>query len=203
MPYFQPKRDFIEWLKQQARSISWTAIISGPFFDQALKNTFHGYQPPNEFYLLDEGDTPYGTTNLHTIGHALFKILSDPKHFGDSANRYINIHSHMTTQQEVLAALEKASGQPFKIHRLSSDTFYDNSLRRFHNVKPGEPKILLAERDIIQCITYGKGKFKGLGDPRDENDWTEKLGLPAEDLLDDVKAVLDGIRPERDWNPRE
>lgn len=168
---------------------------------QALKNTFHGYEPPDEFYLLDGGDVPYGTTNLHTIGYALFKIISDPSHFAESANRYISIHSHITTQQDVVAALEKSKGVPFKKHHLNSQELYRDSLRRFHSRGPTEEKDLFAERDIIQCIAYGKGEFSGLGDPRDENDWTERLGLPAEDLLDDVTAVINGTRPERTFIP--
>lgn len=166
-----------------------------------MKNTFHGYEPPNEFYILDGGDTPYGTTNLHTIGYALFKAISSPSLFADSANRYISIHSHITTQQQVLEALEEASGSAFKKHYLNSKDLYEDSLRRFHSRGPSEEKDLLAERDIIQCIIYGKGEFQGLGDTRDENDWTQRLGLPPEDLLTDVKGVLDGTRPERAYNP--
>ncbi|KIX01718.1 uncharacterized protein Z518_09444 [Rhinocladiella mackenziei CBS 650.93] len=96
MPYFKPKHQLIEHLMMKEDSISWTALCCNPFFDEAVKNTFHGYEPPNKFYLLDGGDAPYGTTNLHTIGSALFKIISDPSHFAESANRYITIYSHIT-----------------------------------------------------------------------------------------------------------
>ncbi|KAF5005009.1 hypothetical protein FDECE_8534 [Fusarium decemcellulare] len=195
MPYFQQKRELIDYLKTKQDSISWTAVIPNPFFDEALKNTFHGYEPPNKYFLLDGGDAPYGTTNLRTIGLALFKIISDPAHLQDSANRYVNIYSHITTQKEILAAVEKASGIIFERHYLNSADLYEDSMRRWRSRGSLEKKDLFAERDIIQCITYGKGEFLGLGDPRDENDWTRRLGLPAESLEEDVVGVLQGTRP--------
>ncbi|KAK2685368.1 hypothetical protein QWA68_015722 [Fusarium oxysporum] len=195
MPYFQQKHEMISYLRTKQDRISWTAMIANPFFDEALKNTFHGYEPPNKYFLLDGGDAPYGTTNLHTIGLALFKIISDPTHFQDSANRYINIHSHIKTQKEILAAVEKASGRTFERHHVNSTDLYEDALRRFRSRGPGEEKDLFAERDIIQCITYGKGEFLGLGNTLDGNNWTERLGLPAESLDEDVKGVLEGTRP--------
>lgn len=225
MPYFAPKRASIEYLMTKEDKISWTAVISGPFFDevsltpsiassgarerekekenqhyfQALKNSFHGYEPPDEFYLLDGGDSTYCTTNLHTIGYALFKILSNKSNFIDSANQYITIHSHVLTQNDVLRALEAATGTTFKKHHISSEKLYKTALRNFKARGPNEEKDLLAERDIIQCITYGKGQFQGMGDTRDRNDWTERLGLPHEDLLSDVQGVVDGKRPSRTY----
>ncbi|KAK7215081.1 hypothetical protein V2G26_003084 [Clonostachys chloroleuca] len=199
MPYFAPKRASIEYLMTKEDKISWTAVISGPFFDEALKNTFHGYEPPDEFYLLDGGDSTYCTTNLHTIGYALFKILSNKSNFIDSANQYITIHSHVLTQNDVLRALETATGTTFKKHHISSEKLYKTALRNFKARGPNEEKDLLAERDIIQCITYGKGQFQGMGDTRDRNDWTERLGLPHEDLLSDVQGVVDGERPSRTY----
>ncbi|EEU38443.1 uncharacterized protein NECHADRAFT_88584 [Fusarium vanettenii 77-13-4] len=195
MPYFQQKRNLIEHLKTKEGSITWTALIPNPFFDEALKNTFHGYEPPNKYFLLDGGDAPYGTTNLRTIGLALFRIVSNPTHFQDSANRYVNIHSYILTQKDILAAVEKVSGRTFERHHVNSADLYEDALRRFRSRGPSMEKDLFAERDIIQCITYGKGEFLGLGDTRDENDWTERLGLPAENLEEDVRGVLEGTRP--------
>ncbi|CAH0020281.1 unnamed protein product [Clonostachys rhizophaga] len=199
MPYFAPKRASIEYLMTKEDKISWTAVISGPFFDEALKNTFHGYEPPDQFYLLDGGDSTYCTTNLHTIGYALFKILSNESNFIDSANQYITIHSHVLTQNDILQALEAVTGTTFKKHHVSSEELYKSALRNFKARGPNEEKDLLAERDIIQCITYGKGQFQGMGDTRDRNDWTERLGLPHEDLFSDVKGVVDGQRPSRTY----
>lgn len=160
-----------------------------------MKNTFHGYEPPNKYFLLDNGDAPYGTTNLRTIGQALFKIISNPTHFQESANRYINIYSHILTQKDILAAVEKISQKTFEKHFVNSADLYEDALRRFTSRGPSDEKDLFAERDIIQCITYGKGEFLSLGDPRDENDWTERLGLPEENLEEDVRGVLERTRP--------
>ncbi|KAH7236608.1 hypothetical protein BKA59DRAFT_404843 [Fusarium tricinctum] len=195
MPYFKPKRDLIKYLKTKEDSITWTALIPNPCFDEALKNTFHGYEPPNKYFLLDNGDAPYGTTNLYTIGLALFKIVSNPTHFQDPANRYVNIYSHILTQKDILAAVEKISRKTFERHFVNSADLYEDALRRFKSRGASDEKDLFAERDIIQCITYGKGDFLGLGDPRDENDWTERLGLPEENLEEDVKGVLERTRP--------
>lgn len=122
-------------------------------------------------------------------------MLSNARHFQDTADRYVTIYSHITTQLEVLAALETVSGTVFEKHHVSSEKLYRDSLRRFYAPGPGGEKDLLAERDIIQCITYGKGQFRGLGDPRDENDFTKRLELPSESLEEDVRGVLNGTRP--------
>lgn len=34
MPFFAPKKAQLDWLKTQEDRISWTAIITGPFFDR-------------------------------------------------------------------------------------------------------------------------------------------------------------------------
>ncbi|KAF5542587.1 isoflavone reductase family [Fusarium phyllophilum] len=90
--------------------------------------------------------------------------------------------------EEILAAVEKSSGRTFERHYMNSTDLYEDALRRFRSRGPGDEKDLLAERDIIQCITYGKGEFLGLSDVRDGNDWTESLE-------EDVKGVLEGTRP--------
>lgn len=33
VPFFQPKKAQLDWLATQKDRISWTAIITGPFFD--------------------------------------------------------------------------------------------------------------------------------------------------------------------------
>lgn len=43
MPYFQQKRDLIEYLKTKEGSITWTALIPNPFFDE-VNALFHFIQ---------------------------------------------------------------------------------------------------------------------------------------------------------------
>lgn len=45
MPYFQQKRDLIEHLKTKEDSISWTALIPNPFFDEVIHDIVGARRP--------------------------------------------------------------------------------------------------------------------------------------------------------------
>ncbi|KAK7424083.1 hypothetical protein QQX98_000693 [Neonectria punicea] len=190
VPVFSSKRNIIDYLEANEGKISWTAVINGAFFDLGLKVGFLGFDFENyRAYLFDDGTVPFCATNMHKIGHALFSLLSSPSNYAESQNRYIHIVSHMTSQQEILAALEKITGRTWEKVPVNGKELSETSLGKFHR---GDPS---AFPGLIQAMTWGRLGDKGLGDFSNEKLFNDKLDLPREDLEADVRAVLEGKAP--------
>ncbi|KAI7782141.1 Isoflavone reductase-like protein [Diaporthe eres] len=99
VPFFAPRKAQLDWLATQEDRISWTAIITGPFFDWTAT-------------LVDGGNTRFTTSNVSQIGRAKISVL---EHSAETKNQLVCVESFTTTQDEVLAALQKAPGQDWKV----------------------------------------------------------------------------------------
>lgn len=99
-------------------------------------------------------------------------------------NQYVYVRSFTTTQNEVLAAAEKASGEKWTVNHIDAKK----------HIEEGNQKI--AKHDysgvvnLLQGITYSDEL--NLGDFSYAGLWNEKLGLPKEDLEEEVKKALVG-----------
>jgi hypothetical protein len=139
--------------------------------------------------LFDGGNVPFGATNMRTIGRALFLLLTSPSVLEEARNKYIHIASHMTTQLEILAVLEKVTGKTWERTSVSGKELSQTSLDRFQK---GDSEALPG---IIQAMTWGKLGDDNLGDFSGEPLFNEKLGLPHEDIEAVVTDVLSGKAP--------
>jgi hypothetical protein len=120
LPGLQIRADIVKHLKAQEESngLSWTGIITGEFFDWGLANGFTGFDLPNRKVIIyDDGDQPFSTSTVALIASAIAKTLLEPE---ASKNWYRYISSFTTTQNEILAKLEKYSTGPWEITRVSS-----------------------------------------------------------------------------------
>ena len=68
--------------------------------------------------IFDSGDTLTNFTLLSTVGKATSAILEKP---AETANRYIFINSFRTTQNHILAALKKATGEEWKMKKATCE----------------------------------------------------------------------------------
>lgn len=152
---------------------------------QGLKIGFLG---PNlgkrTFDRFDGGNTQYTATNLSTIGLALTKILS-PANLQETANKTVYISSLRLTQNELLAAVEKVTGESFAVEVLDSRKVHAEALKRF---KGGDHMAIL---DVLKAASFGEydedlGNLERVG----ALEWNKKLGLPQEDLESAVRQVL-------------
>lgn len=114
--------------------------------------------------ILDGGNRPFSTSNLSQIGNAVVAVLSKPD---ETANQFIYIDSFTATQNEILAELEKATGEPL--------------------FAKGDFSGLLM---LLKVITFGDGYGSDFGD--DAVLGNEKLGLPKQDLVSSVAALVAG-----------
>ncbi|KAE8448040.1 hypothetical protein EG329_009963 [Mollisiaceae sp. DMI_Dod_QoI] len=169
--------DYLEEKSTQNPDFTWTAIGGGPLFDWTLKTGFLGTSIPNHTStIIDSGNEPYLTTTIPQISRAIVSVLQTPS---ATTNKYLTIASFVTTQNQILAAAETATGQKFDVRRVDADTWRKEGLEMF-----------------------GKGDFRGLGRLWGFFFWKDGeggvregelanglLGLPEEDLVEVIKTV--------------
>ncbi|KAF2258724.1 isoflavone reductase family protein-like protein CipA [Lojkania enalia] len=181
VPIFKGKVAVIDYLKSKESEISWTSVITGPFFDWCLKVGFLCINLPSKSAtLIDEGKAKFSATNLHQIGLALIKILEKPS---ETKNKFVYISSFTTTQNDILAAAEKLTGEKFKVDHVSS-----KDLQASGSEKLGKGDFSgIAE--LIQASAFGAQE---LCDLTPAGLWNDKLGLEKESFEDSIKSVLNG-----------
>ena len=183
IPFLKDKIETLDYLRTQQDKISWTAIISGGMFDWGLN--IPGYAGWNidarTATIYDGGDIPYEATNLDQVGKAIAKSLKNPEL---TRNQYVYVNSFTVTQNQVLEALEKTTGEKFTVSHGTVDGLWQGGADQ---VKEGNVYGVLP---MIAGSVYGKG---GLGNYSvTQGLWNDKLGLPQEDLDEAVKTYLAG-----------
>ncbi|GME30392.1 NmrA-like protein [Neofusicoccum parvum] len=187
VPFLGGKAKVVEYLKTKESSISWSGLITGPFFDWGLKVGFLGFNlAEKKATLWDGGEAEFAVSNLSTIGKALVALLSSGTAFDKSKNEYVYIASHVVNQKQVLASLEKATGSKWTV---AGDVDVDARVKET-NEKLAKGDFSSAT-DLILAATFGKKKQLGTFPKY----WNDELGLPKEDLDERVKETVDGKRP--------
>jgi len=171
-----------EQLKKAAAEnshFSWTGVSTSLFFDWGIKVGFLGYSIPTKTAtIFDSGNEPFTGTNLATIGLAVASILKHPE---ETANRYLDIASFVTTQNAILSILEEETGTKWTV--VKKDTG--------ESLKTADEK--LAKGDYSAFGDYLKfylHKDGGGQSPPESKLANKELGLPKEDLRATIKSLL-------------
>lgn len=173
IPFLADKLETLSYLKSQQDKISWTAVVSGCMFDWGLNIPgFAGWDiSKRTTRIFDGGDIPFDATNLDQVGRALAKCLKNPDL---TRNQYVYVNSFTTTQNEVLKALEEATGEKFAVSEGSVEKLWQDGADQ---VKGGNG---LGVLQMIAGAIYGKGNLAHFSSTRGL--WNERLGLEGEDL---------------------
>lgn len=125
------------------------------------------------------GTQRFSASNQAFIGRALAALLLNPSAF---VNQYVYIASFTTSQNEILAALEKASGT-YKTETSTVDALIAQGRGKFEkgDYMGGFPDLILAN------LYGGEGNDHEAG----EGLANEKLGLTKESLEESIKYVLE------------
>lgn len=187
VPFLGGKRQVVEYLQTKESSISWTALITGPFFDWGLKTGFLGFNlGEKKATLWDGGETTFAVSNLNTIGKALVALLSKGSAYDKSKNSYVHIASHVVTQKQVVASLEKATGSKWAI---AGEVDVDTRVKEVgEKLAKGD---FSSATDLLLAATYGKKQKLGAFPKY----WNDELDLPKEDLDQITKETVEGKRP--------
>ncbi|KAJ4320797.1 hypothetical protein N0V94_003209 [Neodidymelliopsis sp. IMI 364377] len=181
VPVFEAKYATVNYLKSKEDSISWTSIVTGPFFDWGLKVNFLGFDAAQKTAtIIDSGNATFSTTNLGNIGLAVVKALENAE---ATKNQYVYVSGFQTSQNEVLAAAEKITGEKWTVNKISAK---DHIATGNELLKKGDFSGL---GPLIQAITFGDEQ---LGDLKPSGLWNERLGLKQESFEDSIKAGFSG-----------
>ncbi|KAF2810515.1 isoflavone reductase [Mytilinidion resinicola] len=179
VPAFEGKKAVVDYLKNREKEISWTALVTGPFFDWGLKVGFLG---PNlkekTAEVIDHGTAPFTATNLATIGKAVVSIL---QHEAETKNQYVYISSFRTSQAEIVALIEKFTGDKLTVTSVDSNELLAEAAKK---IQAGN------HFGVFDQIKVSIVSEKRLGDYTTVGLWNDRLGLEKEDIEETVKKVL-------------
>lgn len=134
-----------------------------------------------EALILDDGNRAFSVSNLSQISHAVVAVLLKPE---ETSNQFIYIHSFTATQNEILAELEKGTGDKWKITKSTTQSAMTEGQKLFAN---GDFSGLLL---LLKVISLDEGY--GSDFTSDAVLSNERLGLPNQDLASTVAAVVAG-----------
>jgi uncharacterized protein YbjT (DUF2867 family) len=183
VPIFGGKVQVVKHLQESQDKMHWTAVINGAFYDWCLQVGFLDIDVPNKKAMLyDGGNSRFGTTTLASVGKTIVGAL---KHPAETTNRYIYVASFVTTQNEVLATVEKQLGTKFEVTHISSADVLKSSRAKLDQ---GD---FSAIAPLIKASLYSG---RNLGDyPANHKLANEVLGLPKETLEEETQKALKGM----------
>jgi hypothetical protein len=180
IPISRTKYDIVKYLQSNESQLSWTSIITGPFFDWCTKVGFNGLNYADKTATLyDDGKAKFSTTNLATVGLAVVKALEKPEL---TKNQYVYVRGLEPTQSEVLAVAEKITGTKWTVTQASTKDLKEGGKAK---LEKGDGRGIL---DFLQAVTFGAEEQIGYIDPAKL--WNEKLGVPNDDLEKSVRLAF-------------
>ncbi|CAG9975064.1 unnamed protein product [Clonostachys byssicola] len=181
VPFLQDKVDTLNYIKSKQGSISWIAVITGSMFDWGLNIPgFGGFNVgARTATLFDGGNVAYEATNLDQVGRGIAKSL---KNIDVTRNQYVYINSFTVTQNDVLHALERATGEKFEVSQGTARGLWETGAEQ---VKNGNPLGTLAQ---ISSAIYGEGGAANYS--VDKGLWNGKIGLEGENLEAFVESYI-------------
>ncbi|CAM1507775.1 Fc.00g046230.m01.CDS01 [Cosmosporella sp. VM-42] len=152
VPFLRAKLEVVEYLKSIENKITWTAILTGPFFDWSLRNGWFSFNVPSRTaYIHRPGyhNHRFSCSTLSLVAHAIARsLLAENSSF--VTNRYIHVRSFTASQDEILKSLEDAT-RPF-----DEDRGRDHQEWKIIHVNL-EDKVIEAQQMLAQ------GEVSGLG----------------------------------------
>jgi hypothetical protein len=147
---------------------------------RAMKNNFLGFRILDKTMILtDNGAGKFSCTTMDNTALAVNHVLLHPS---QSSNRAIYTSDFAANQEEILAAVERISGEKWIKEYINGEESVKRAAQRIAN---GDP---FAKYDLIN-IAFTKGGYSGLfeGSYKVSN---EEFGLPKRELQEVVRAAL-------------
>ncbi|KFY93012.1 hypothetical protein V500_03956 [Pseudogymnoascus sp. VKM F-4518 (FW-2643)] len=170
---------------------AWIGIATNPWFDYSLKSGWFGIDiPKRKAMIFDDGTNLITTTTISQVSRAVAALLSLPIHsstgspcLSDYKNRFVYLESFSISQQDMLAAVQQATGTcpgDWSIEEKSSEDY----------IEEGKKEAETGEKLGIVKILYGCTFKRGLGDKfYGKEIMNKRLALPRENLKQVVERV--------------
>jgi len=182
VPITAAKASTVDYLKSKESELSWSSVVTGPFFDWGVAVGFLGFNVANKTAnIYDDGKARFSATNLYTVALAVIRALEKPDL---SKNQYVYVSGLDTTQNEILVAAEKITGEKWTVtHGTAKELAASGNAK----IAKGDYSGIL---NLLQAVTFGAEEE--LGYLKTAKEWNEKLGLPKDDLEKSLRAGFAG-----------
>ncbi|KAM7217987.1 hypothetical protein V8F06_006670 [Rhypophila decipiens] len=160
------------------QEFSWTSLVNGHFFDWGLANGFlHFYPGEKRAEILGSGNERSSTATLGKVAEAVIRILRD--RLEESRNRVLMVQSFCVSQLDVLASVERVTGQKWKVGYEDTERF----IARHKALADG------GDKESIEDLVFALGVVDGNWETK-EDIAMGLLGLEEEDLDTEVRKAL-------------
>jgi hypothetical protein len=129
--------------------------------------------------IFDDGNQKINATTRASVCKAIISILSKPSEF---TNQVVHIHDFNVSQNEVLAAIEQASGEIFEVERIDLNDMGNKAIAALQRGEFALPNFFGALRMTI----WGESKTASW----DVKDDSERAGLGGVDLVETLQKVV-------------
>ncbi|KAE8332089.1 hypothetical protein BDV39DRAFT_168154 [Aspergillus sergii] len=182
-PFFSQKKELIEYLKtKQSDGLSWTAIATSALLDWGLGNGFLEFDVANRTATIwDSGNQSFTLTNEKQLGEAVVSVLQQPQ---ETSNKYLYIASVETTQNEIVAALEEATGAKWSVKATTTEEQVGEG---FKKLGAGD---FSGAFHLVRATCFGNTPGLQANYAKDLTLANDVLGLKLESIQDTVKRVV-------------
>ncbi|KAL4999810.1 hypothetical protein BDV10DRAFT_183958 [Aspergillus recurvatus] len=182
LPLFGQKKEVIEYLKGKEEEISWTGIACSGLFDWGIANGFLGYDIGSRTATIwDDGSKRFTFTNQRQLGRALVSVLRHPE---ATANQYLYISSVETSQNEILAALEKATRSSWTAQHTTTGAEVSDATAK---LQKGDFSGALT---LVRATAYGDIPRLGSNYASDQSLANGLLGLEEDEVEETIQRVV-------------
>ncbi|UKZ78359.1 hypothetical protein TrVFT333_006096 [Trichoderma virens FT-333] len=172
VPYLRAK-DLIQDLLKES-SMTYTVLYTGPFLEWGLDNFFVDYRNAVA-NVWNGGDISLGISTLADVGRAVVNSLL---HSEETENKALYTSSAMTTQNEILSAIQEA--RPDLKHTIIHQDSKSSLAAAYEADKEGRSMEFEVVRDFLGSTIYGLEVEAGVPYGRDNALLGIKMVTPEE-----------------------
>jgi uncharacterized protein YbjT (DUF2867 family) len=189
VPVYDAKGAMLEYLIEKANAtqgkFTWTSISCGSWLDWALdpskSGNFLGIDvKARTAVVYDSGEKKFGITTSENTGRAVAKALVMHE---ETANKQVFLVDFMVTTREIVASLERETGQKFEVELRESGPELKAEREKYDG---GDYNAVYR----ILAISFGADVEVGYDFEADQEVWNTKLGLPKVELDEVVKQAV-------------
>ncbi|KXL49287.1 MAG: hypothetical protein FE78DRAFT_67826 [Acidomyces sp. 'richmondensis'] len=186
LPPAKERGRFIDYLRKLSGEgcIDWTAVASGYLLDYGLESGNLGFNIKWQSATMHgPGNEKFAASSVRWIGQVMLGVII---HWNEVCDQYIYACGMVTTANEILATLQRCTGQTWEVGRATDDEDCIREAER--RIERGflDAGMFLMERSVLYDVTLDAVR------PFIEKDAKKALGLEGEDLEDVVKKALYG-----------
>lgn len=182
LPPSKERARTIEYLRQLSDDgrISWAAVATGIALDRGILNENLGFDIKWQSATLHgQGRERFAASSALWVGRAALAVI---ERWGDVENQYLYVAGMVTSADEVIDSLQRATGHNFEVGRADVEDCVREAERRIERGFP-DAGMFLMERSVLYDESLAAVK------PFMEQDANGRLGLDGEHLDDLIAHV--------------